>query len=46
MVGREQRQMLLEGLDPISLTLKLESRIAAPQAADRRPRAKAMDLSR
>ncbi|MGY2486117.1 3-isopropylmalate dehydratase small subunit [Cupriavidus sp. CP313] len=34
-LGSEQRQMLLEGLDPIALTLKLASRIDAFQAADR-----------
>lgn len=37
-LGSEQRQMLLEGLDPIALTLKLASRIDAFQAADRERR--------
>lgn len=34
-LGSEQRQMLLEGLDPIALTLKLASSIDAFQGADR-----------
>ncbi|WP_354684066.1 3-isopropylmalate dehydratase small subunit [Cupriavidus necator] len=34
-LGSEQRQMLLEGLDPIALTLKLAARIDAFQEEDR-----------
>ncbi|MGH8689016.1 MAG: 3-isopropylmalate dehydratase small subunit [Burkholderiales bacterium] len=34
-IGARRRQMLLEGLDEIGLTLALESKIAAFQAADR-----------
>lgn len=37
-IGAAQRQMLLEGLDPIMLTLKNETRINAFQDADRRKR--------
>jgi 3-isopropylmalate/(R)-2-methylmalate dehydratase small subunit len=45
-VGARRKQMLLDGLDEIALTLALEPRIAAFQAADRARRPWIYDFKR
>jgi len=45
-IGARRRQMLLEGLDEIALTLALEPKIAAFQAADRARRPWVYDVTR